>query len=217
MAEQGIQTIDEIKRHYGEQMDRLLNEIAELSSGIKSEEAVIDGRVKAQVGDQVVRDLDAAHRELVARDEIEQRKIRYTELGLEMTAAIQAAGEEANQILTPQQATPEAIIAAATLNEEQIIAAADAAVNMGEAGEDACLVLLRSAIERDTELAQHHVAAFREDWATALNVLAESSQYPDDIDAEEFASRFDNIVPDSAVQLLGGGESELNRLGQVRG
>jgi len=80
MAEQGIQTIDEIKRHYGEQMDRLLNEIAELSSGIKSEEAVIDRRVKAQVGDQVVRDLDAAHRELVARDEIEQRKIRYTEL-----------------------------------------------------------------------------------------------------------------------------------------
>jgi hypothetical protein len=217
VAEQGIQTIEEIKVHYGEQMSRLLNEIAELSSGIKSEEAVIDGRLRAQAGDQVVRDLDAAHRELVARDEIEQRKIRYTELGLEMTAAIQAAGEEANQILTPQQATPEAIIAATTLSEDQIMAAADAAVNMGESGEDACLVLLRAAIERDLEMAQHHIAAFREEWSTALTVLAESSQYPDDISAEEFASRFDSIVPDSAVQLLGGGESELNRLGRIRG
>ena len=76
---------------------------------------------------------------------------------------------------------------------------------------------MRTAIERDLELAQHHIAAFREEWSTALTVLREVSQYPDDVDAEEFASRFDSIVPDSAVQLLGGGESELNRLGPVRG
>lgn len=216
MAE-GIQTIETIKLHYGEQMSRLLNEIAELASNIKSEEAAIDGRVKARVGDQVVRDLDTAHRELIARDEIERRKIRYVELGMEMTAAIQAAAEEADQILTPKQATPESIIQSSTLSEDQLIAASDVARNMGEAGEDTCLVLLRAAIERDMEMAQHHIAAFREEWSTALTVLGEASQYPDDIDETEFASRFDTLVPDSASGLLFGGQSELNRLGMIRG
>jgi len=217
MAE-GIQTIDEIKLFYGGQMSRLLNEIAELASNIRSEEATIDGRVKAQVGDSVVRDLDVAHRELIARDEVEKRKIRYVELGLEMTAAIQAAGEEANQILTPQQATPEAIIQSSTLSEEQVIAAADVAVNMGEAGEDACLVLLRASLERDMALAQWHIAEFREEWSTALTVLAESSLYPDDIDEEEFAERFDTLAAKtSAPLLLAGGERELNTLGRISG
>jgi len=215
MAEQGILTIEEIKTHYGEQMSRLLNEIAELAANIKSEEAALDGRVRAQAGDQVVRDLDIAHRELVARDEIEKRKIRYTELGLEMVAAIQAAAVEANEILTPKQATPEAIIAATTLTEEQLVSAAGAAINMGAGGEDACLTLLRAALERDLDLASWHIADFRPEWSTALTVLGEASQFSEDVDAEEFASRFDSVVPDSAVGLLSGGESELNRLGRI--
>jgi len=198
-------------------MSRLLNEIAELASNIKSEEAEIDGRVKQRVGDRVVRDLDIAHRELIARDEIEKRKIRYVELGMEQTAAIQAAAVEADEILTPKQATPEAIIQSSTLSEEQVIAAADVARNMGEAGEDACLVLLRAAIERDMEMAQHHIAAFSEEWSTALTVLGEASQYPDDIDETEFAQRFDTLVPDSASGLLSGGERELSRLGRIAG
>jgi|SRR5215217_6521381 len=210
-----IEDVDSLKRAYGSRKSAVLGSLFEMASGIQSEEAQLDGKVKARVGDNVVRQLDAATRELVARDAIEKAKVEFIELELEEAEALNALAEHANEVLTPKQASVESILQAATMTEDQIIDAADAAVNMGDAGEQALLVLLRASIERGYDQAMHRIASFNEEWANAVNVLAETADSPD-IDENDIASRFDSMVPDSAVQLLGGGESELNRLGRIR-
>src|SRR5215212_5231407 len=83
-----IESVDDVKRHFGGLKANILSSLFELASNIKSEEAALDGRVRSQAGDNVVRDLDVAHRELVARDALQQAKTEYIRLELEEAEAL---------------------------------------------------------------------------------------------------------------------------------
>jgi hypothetical protein len=211
-----VRSVDDVKRHFGALKSNLMGTLFELASNIRSEEAQLDERVRSRAGDNVVRQLDLAARELKARDAIEKAKIEFISLELEEAEALDALATHANEVLSPKQASVESVLMASTMTEEQIVDASDAAAAMGDAGEDTLLVLLRASIERGFDGAMHHIAAFNEDWADAVNILAETTDSPD-LNEEDFAARFDSMAPrSSAVELLGGGESELNKLGRIR-
>ena len=103
------------------------------------------------------------------------------------------------------------------MTEDQALAASDMARAMGDAGADACLVLLRAGMERDMDTLVAHIVSFSEEWQNAYNVLAEASQLPDSVDESEIGEFFDSQVPTSATQLLGSAQSEANISGMLRG
>src|SRR5215210_4385369 len=94
-----VESVDDVKRHFGSLKAATLSSLFELASNVKSEEAKLDGRVRSQAGDNVVRTLDHAHREVVARDALETAKTEYIRLELEEAEALTALSHHANEVL----------------------------------------------------------------------------------------------------------------------
>jgi len=191
-------------------------ELFSLPSEAQNVDISMDNSVQERIGKSALNQVKQATGELLARDRIEACKARWIELELEEAAACAALAEHANEVISPKNATVAEILQAATMTPDQILTASEVARSMGDAGEDALLVLLRSCIERELDQEAWHLAAMNEEWEQALTVIGEASQLPDEPDPDEIAARFDSMAPDSAVQLLGGGESELSRLGRIR-
>src|SRR5215213_1131464 len=211
-----VEDVDTLRRHYGGLRAAILTELFSLPSEAQNVDIQMGGKVQERLGKAALDKVKVAHGELFARDKIEAAKVRFIENELEMAAAIQALAERASEVLSPRQATTTDVLQASTMTSDQILAASEVARSMGDAGEDTLLVLLRACIERDLDQEAWHIAAMNPEWEQALTVIGEASQLPDEPDPDEIAARFDAQSPESAVQLLGGGESELNRLGHIR-
>lgn len=212
---QHFQSVDDVKRHFGALKSAVLTKLFDLPAEAAGVNVSMDASVKARLGYGVLDKVRNAQRQGFVSTRIEATKSEYIRLELEEAEVINAMSEEADKVLTPREASPESILQAATLTEEQIIMASEVARTMGEAGEDACLVLLRASIETDLDQATYDIAAFYEEWELVLAVLAEAGQSLD-LDEEEVAARFDAMVPRTATNLLGEAHGGHNISGMTR-
>jgi hypothetical protein len=205
-------TIGQIKREYGEQQTRLINESFELGASAQHMEAEIAPQVVEHLGTQDYERVKAANAAAWADEERDRLRTKYEELDIEKRAALEIRVEEIERKLSPQNADFRDYAAAATATPEALITAMDIAFNAGD--EDAALVAFQAGRQRDLEVVVAHAVTVREDWGDLYGELAEAANEPE-LDPGDRFELFAQKAPTKET-ILGGPPSDRNIYGMLR-
>jgi hypothetical protein len=203
-------TIQEIKRSYGEQQTRLINESFELGAGAQHYESEMSPELERRLGPQEFERVRAAESANWADGERDRLRTKYEELDIEMRAAVEVRAEEIERELSPKEAGFKDFAAAAT--PEALIAAMDMALNAGD--EDAALVAFAAARQRDLEEVVAHAITVREDWAGLYTELTEAQNEPE-LDPGDRFELFARPAP-TKEDILGAPQTDRNIYGMLR-
>jgi hypothetical protein len=209
-----MHTVDDVKREYGDQQTRLLTEVFALSLGALEVDIVLSGGVKETLAPADYNRLRAAEQEVWAAGERLRLKTLYEELDVSKRVAIEVLVEEAERVLAPREATAQDILAASSADAEQLRNALEAALGLGEAGEDSARLFLQTARQKDYDDVVAWATDMREDWAEAFAVILEGSAQPD-VDAADMFERLAAAAP-SKYDLLNAAQPDINVYGQMR-
>ncbi len=209
-----MHTVDDVKRAYGEQQARILNEVFALSLGALEVDIEMSGGVKETLAPRDYNMLRAAEQEVWAAGERLRLKTLFEELDVEKRAAIEVLVEEAEKELSPKEASAQDLLHAASADAEQLRNALSAALRLGEAGEDSALLFFQTARQKDFDDVVAWATDLRPDWAEAYVVILEGSSQPD-VDPGDRFEQLAAAAP-SRFDLLHAAQSDANILGQMR-
>jgi len=222
MAEQELQSqAMEIQRRFGAERATILTEcfghaLLAAQKGPEVVQRTLSGNVSRDVRENVFMDEAQA----AARAIREDTKVRYIQSELEEQAALTALGEHLEEFLSPDQVTAADIAAASSLNEEQLISAADSVAAMP--GNDNVLkTFLSIARQKGYEQCVHHIASLEPggEWEMALTYLSicyESTEKTEEDIAAEFDAYAATEEP-SGPAILAAAQSDLNLMHLLRG
>ncbi len=209
-----MHTVDDVKREFGEQQARILNEVFALSLGALEVDIEMSGGVKETLAPGDYNKLRAAEQEVWAAGERLRLKTLFEELDVTKRAAVEVLVEEAEKALSPKEASAQDILSAASADAEQLRNALSAALRLGEAGEDSALLFFQTARQKDFDDVVSWAADLRPDWAEAYVVILEGSAQPD-VDAGDRFEQLAAAAP-SRFDLLHAAQSDANIFGQMR-
>jgi len=210
-------TIQEIKRSYGEEQAKLLTYSFDISVAAGAIQLDIDEAVGKQANPRSLVDIQAAQGAVWGAEERQMTKDKYMELDLELRQAIEIRLEQIEEELRPKNATFADYAAAASVPEEALRAGLDMALSAGD--EDAALVALSAARQRDLEQVVAHAITLREDWADLFGELAEADTDSIDMEAGDKFELFAQKTPtaqDIKQGLLSAPQSNANIIGRMQ-
>lgn len=209
-------TREEIKREYGEEQAKLLNELAALSMGPLDVDIEMSGGAKERLGPKTYNAVLQAEGEAFLHSERHRLKTKYEELDVEMRAALQVRMEEVQRELTPKNATFKDFAAAAEASPEGLIFAMDMALDADD--EDAALLAFQAGRQRDLEEVVSHAITVREDWAEFYSELAEIEKDEGlELDpGDRFEMLAEKVPSKGELRILGGPQPDINIYGQMR-
>jgi hypothetical protein len=225
MAEQKISALESralaIKEAIGAEKAKLYNAIFDAPwEGFREAERIVQGTLSTNVDGDLRQQVFMREAEAASRAQRLALKEKIFELELEEQVQLAELEKQCREELTPDEVDTGAVISAASLTEEQIVQAADSIASAGDAASDTLLTLLSIAMERDYDLAVHHIAELRPEWETAvfdLGVCAESPSF----DEDEIEARFEVMSPPestpSGAAILEAAKSDLNVSASIRG
>jgi hypothetical protein len=210
-----------VKEEKGAERSRLLAAMFDVAwEAARQAEAVVKSSLSSNVDQGTQERVFQQEGEAAARKLREDAKKAYIESEIEEQAMLDEIEKEAREILTPNSIDPAAAIAAGALTEEQIVQTADSVAHAGDAASDTLLTLLSIAMEKDFDLAVHHIAEMNSEWETAvfdLSVCADSPSF----DEDDIESRFEVMSPPestpSGAAILEAAKSDLNVSASIRG
>jgi hypothetical protein len=204
----------ELRTFYGEEQAKLLTELFDLPGKAQRVDVSMSSATKESLGPKDFNRVRAAEGAVFAESERQRVKAAYEQLDLEMRAAVEEAVEEAERRLSPTDAPSTDILAAVAATPEQLMAALDAALQLGEAGEDTALLFFQVARQRDLSEVVAHAVDMREDWSEIYEDILEGSAQP----SVDPADRFEMLAPKSVTKqdLLVTPQSDANVYGQLR-
>ena len=209
-----MHTVDDVKREYGDQQARILTEVFALSLGALEVDIVLSGGVKETLAPADYNRLRAAEQEVWAAGERLRLKTLYEELDVTKRAAIAVLVEEAEKELSPKEASAQDILAASSADAEQLRNALEAALRLGEAGEDSALLFLQTARQKDFDDVVAWAIDLRPDWAEAYVVILEGTSQPD-VDAGDRFEQLAAAAP-SRYELFNAAQPDINVYGSLR-
>ena len=209
-----MHTVDDVKRELGDQQARILTEVFALSLGALEVDVVLSGGVKETLAPADYNKLRAAEQEVWAVGERLRLKTLFEELDVEKRAAIEVLVEAAEKELSPKEASAQDILAAASADAEQLRTALEAALRLGEAGEDSALLFFQTARQKDYDDVVAWATDLREDWAEAYAVILEGSSQPD-VDPGDRFEQLAAAAP-SKYELFNAAQPEINVYGSLR-
>ena len=213
----------ELKREAGERQAALLNEISTLAQRGRQTDLMsktAKDRLGPALKNETAEALHLAEGEAFVESERQRLKSEYLKIDAELREQIQQARIAATQELAPSQASPDAVLPASTMTEEQAVAAMDAAAALGEAGNDTIRLLLTTSMQKDDyELAVQHALRLLPELEDAYQDVVEADETPDFDDA---AQRFEVLSQpdiDRQRKILSGPErmSDIDAYGQMLG
>jgi len=209
-----MHTVDDVRRSFGEEQARILNEVFALSLGALEVDIEMSGGVKETLAPHDYNKLRAAEQEVWAAAERLRLKTLFEELDVSKRAAVEVLVEEAEKELSPKEASAQDILAAASADAEQLRNALSAALRLGEAGEDSALLFFQTARQKDYDDVVAWATDLRPDWAEAYAVILEGSAQPD-VDAGDRFEQLAAAAP-SRFDLLHAAQSDQNIMGMMR-
>jgi len=209
-----MHTVDDVKRELGDQQARILTEVFALSLGALEVDIVLSGGVKETLAPADYNRLRAAEQEVWAAGERLRLKTLYEELDVTKRAAIAVLVEEAEKELSPKEASAQDILAASSADAEQLRNALEAALGLGEAGENSALLFLQTARQKDYDDVVAWATDVRPDWGEAYAVILEGTSQPD-VDAGDMFERLAAAAP-SKYELFNAAQPDINVFGQMR-
>jgi hypothetical protein len=209
-----MHTVNDVRREYGDQQTRLLLEVFALSLGALEVDIVLSGGAKSTLAPADYNRLRAAEQEVWAVAERLRLKTLFEELDVSKRAAIEVLVEEAERVLAPKEASAQDILAASSADAGQLRNALEAALGLGEAGEDSALLFFQTARLKDYDDVVAWATDVRPDWAEAYAVILEGSAQPD-VDA---ADRFEQLAAaaPSKYELFNAAQPDINFYGSLR-
>jgi hypothetical protein len=205
-------TINEIKREYGDEQARLLNELFDLPAKARSVDVSMSATALERLGPKEFNAVKAAEGAVFAESERERLKAKYLELDLELRAAIEVRLEQIERSLSPKNAGFKDFAAAAEASPETLIAAMDMALDTGE--EDAALLAFQAGRRRELEEVTAHAITVNEEWADLYTELAEAAN---DLGLDP-GDRWETLAPPAPTKydLLHAPQSDINFYGSLR-
>ncbi len=204
----------ELKTEYGEEQAKLLNELFDLPGKAQRVDVSMSSATKESLGARDFNRVRAAEGQAFAEFERQRIKAEYERLDLEMRAAVEEAVSEAERRLSPTDAPATDILAAVAATPEQLMDALDAALQLGEAGEETALLFFQIARQRDLSEVIARAVDMREDWGEIFEDILEGSAQPD-VDPGD---RFELLAPKSVTKqdILVVPQSDGNVYGSLR-
>jgi len=207
--------VTDLRIKYGEEQARLLNELFALSMGPLDVDIELSGGVKESLGPKDYGKLLALEQEAFLQVDRLRIKTRYEELDAEKRAAIEVAVEEAERQLSPKEASAQDLLAAASATPEQLKNALDAALRLGDAGEDSALLFFQVARQKDFDDVVAWATDLREDWAELYVDILEGTNQPD-VDPGDRFELLASKSPDRYDLINRAAQPDINRYGQMR-
>ncbi len=208
----------ELKRQYGEEMTRLLNESFEIRASAQEHEGQFSKEVADRMGPQEADRVRAAEAANWADAQMDKIRSKYVELELELRTAIDEALLLAEQELAPRDVSTEAVLMTTRMSEEELIAAMDSASGLGPVGVETVKLCLAMARKKDGfDLAIDHALALLPDLRDAYDDVVLAAQEPDVND--EPGEKFDIYAADSPSPediLWTGGHHPMNLTAKMR-
>ena len=204
----------ELRTEYGEAQAKLLNELFDLPARASEVDVSMSNATRETLGNTDFNRVRAAEGAVFAESERQRVKAAYEQLDLEMRAAVEEAVEEAERRLSPTDAPATDILAAVAATPEQLLDALDAALQLGEAGENTALLIFQIGRRRDLSEVIARAVDMREDWSEIYEDILEGSSQPD-VDP---ADRFELLAPKSVTKqdILVTPQSDANIYGALR-
>jgi predicted nuclease with TOPRIM domain len=205
-------TVNEIKREYGSEQAKLLNELFDLPAKAQGLDISMSNEVKESLGRKEFDAVRAAEAAVWAESERETLKTKYLELDLELRAAIEVRIAEIEEELSPKNASFRDFAAAAAASPGTLLAAMDLALASGD--EDAALLSFAAGMQRDIEEVISHGLTLRDDWAGLYSELTEASS---DLGIDA-ADKWETLAPPPPTKfdILHTPQSEINFFGGLR-
>jgi hypothetical protein len=208
----------ELKANYGEMQAQILNEIAGLGTLAAEMDPDIVHKVGGATLDAMGEDvhvLEAAARSAAASEERDKLKSRYVELEIELRAALEVAGEEADRKLSPKEANAADLLAAASASPEALIAMMDLALSSGL--EDAAKLAFKAGRDRDLEeVTAHALDHGPDEWGELFVDLVEASSQPELDPADKFEMIASRYPAPTKQDILAQGQPDINKYGMMR-
>jgi len=123
--------------------------------------------------------------------------------------------EEAERQLSPKEASAQDLLAAASATPEQLKNALDAALRLGDAGEDSALLFFQVARQKDFDDLVAWATDLREDWAELYVDILEGTNQPD-VDPGDRFELLASKSPDRYDLINRAAQPDINRYGQMR-
>jgi hypothetical protein len=204
----------ELKTEYGELQARLLTELFDLPGKAQQVDVSMSAATKESLGARDFNRVRAAEGAVFAESERQRIKAEYERLGLEMRAAVEEAVEEAERRLSPTDAPATDLLAAVAATPEQLMDALDAALQLGEAGENTAKLFFQVARRRDLSEVIARAVDMREDWSEIYEDILEGGSQPD----FDPGDRFELLAPKSVTKqdILVTPQSDANIYGSLR-
>jgi predicted nuclease with TOPRIM domain len=209
----------ELKRQYGEEMTRLLNESFQIRASAQEYESQFSKEVADRLGPQELDRVRAAGASAWADAEMDKVRTRYIELELELRTAIDEALQSAERELAPQAVSPEVVLMAAKMSEGELIDSMDvAAAGLGDVGVETIKLCLSMARRRENfDMAIGHALELLPDLKDAYDdvVLAAEEPAPNDEPGEKW-EQFAADAPSPQDILWTGGQHPMNLASRMR-
>ncbi len=209
-------TIYEIKSSYAAEQTKLLTYTFDIAAAAGAIDAELSDEVRANLDRNADANVRAAQGVVWGAEERQRVKDRYAELELELREAVDVRLEEIEEELRPKNATFADFAAAAAATEDALRAALDMALTAGD--EDAALVALSAARQRDLEQVVAHAVTINERWADLFGELAEAQDNLD-LEPEDKFELFAQKTPtqqDIKQGILSAPQTNANILGRMQ-
>lgn len=207
----------ELKRQYGEEMTRLLNESFDIRASAQYHEGQMHPSLEEKLGPNEANRLRASEASLWADAEMEKVRTKYDALELELRAAIDEARIAAEEELAPQDVSTEAVLMTTKMSEQDMIDSMDAAAGLGDVGVETiklCLAMARK--KEEYEMAIAHALELLPDLKDAHDDILLAAEEPDVND--EPGEKWEMFAADSPTpqDILGAPQSYINIYGRMR-
>jgi hypothetical protein len=182
-------TVLEIRQDYGNRVARLMTSLFDLATSVPAFEDAVSPSVRERMPENEYNLIRASAQADWAQKERERIRFRVIELEEEMLAAVEARADAVEEMLMPKQASAEALLEAAKATPQELITMMDASLAAGF--EDAALLALQVARQRNLEEVVSHALTINETWEQLYSELVEAQNLPE----IEPSARFDLVAP----------------------
>jgi hypothetical protein len=206
-----VPTIQEIKRDYGEQQTRLINECFELAASAQMAESELSAATMDELGRDDVLRIRAVEGAKWAESDRQRIKTKYLELDLELRAAVDIRVEQIELALSPKNVSFTDLAAAATASPETLKATMSMALDGGD--EDSALLAFQAGRQRDLDDVVAHAVDVNEAWGDLYGELMDAANDPE-LDPGD---RFEMFAAKSPSRYdLYNKPNDINRAGMMK-
>jgi hypothetical protein len=208
----------ELKRQYGEELTRLLNESFEIRASAQHHESAMSKELEERMGRQESDRVRAAEAAIWADQRMDEVRTKYVELELELRVAIDEANLAAEQELAPRNVSTESVLLTTKMSEQELIDSMDAASGLGDVGRETVKLCMAMARKKENfDLAIAHGLELLPDLRDAYDdtLLAAEEPDPNDSPGEKW-EMFAADSPSAEDILWTGGQHPMNLAARMR-